>query len=100
MSKDDNMEKEPKEPKSVEIPPPAEYVNFMKVSHTENDFTFEFGQQIPDTSHAYLSVRLASSPQHTKKMLMALKTNVEKYEEVFGEIPMREEPDRAREDAP
>ena len=97
LATDGNREKEAKEPKSEEIPPVAQYTNIMRVSHTENEFTFEFGQLIPDTSHGYMFIRLASSPQHTKKILNALKDNLEKYEDKYGVVILLEAPDRPRE---
>lgn len=68
--------------------PPAQYMNVMRVRHTPREFFFEFGQS-PDGSGnaAHLVSALVTNPQHAKQMLFALRENLAKYEEAFGEIP-------------
>jgi hypothetical protein len=64
------------------------YTNFVLINHTENEFVLDFAYLQPQNPTAKVRARIISSPRHTKRLLAALKKNVERYEERFGTIEL------------
>jgi hypothetical protein len=64
------------------------YTNIVLINHTENDFVLDFAYLQPTTPLAKVRARVISSPRHTKRLLMALQHNLDKYEERFGKIEL------------
>jgi hypothetical protein len=62
------------------------YINLAMVNHTETEFVLDFIYVQPHQPRAKVRSRLISSPRHTKRLLLALKDNVDKYEARFGII--------------
>jgi len=62
------------------------YSNLVLINHTDNEFLLDFAYLQPATPRARVRVRVISSPRHTKRLLRALETNVQRYEERFGKI--------------
>jgi hypothetical protein len=65
------------------------YTNIAVVSHTGNEFVFDFALSLPNQPAVVVS-RLLTSPQHAKAFLRALQENVMHYENAFGVIEERE----------
>lgn len=85
--------KEPKDPKDVQLQVQLDedvaqgtYVNLTMVNHNETEFTLDFIYLQPQQPRAKVRSRIISSPKHTKRLMMALKDNIEKYEKKWGEI--------------
>lgn len=64
----------------------GQYANLALVNHSENEFIFDFAFLQPGSGQAKVISRVISSPRHTKRFVMALQKNLERYEERFGEI--------------
>ncbi len=62
------------------------YANLTMVNHTETEFALDFIYLQPQQPRAKVRARIISSPKHTKRLLMALKDNIDKYEKKFGAI--------------
>jgi hypothetical protein len=62
------------------------YSNLVLINHTENEFVLDFAFFAPGAPRAKVRARIISSPRHTKRLLKALQTNIDKFEERFGEI--------------
>jgi hypothetical protein len=62
------------------------YANLVLINHTENEFVLDFVFFAPGAQRAKVRSRIISSPRHVKRLLGALKTNLEKFEERFGPI--------------
>ncbi|MEZ4362517.1 MAG: DUF3467 domain-containing protein [Kofleriaceae bacterium] len=62
------------------------YTNLVLINHTENEFVLDFAFIQPGHARAKVRSRLISSPRHTKRLLVALQKNVERFEERFGTI--------------
>ncbi len=60
------------------------YANAVQVAHTREEFVLDFLNLFPP--QGVLNARIILSPGHLKRMTMALKENLKKYEEKFGEI--------------
>jgi hypothetical protein len=67
------------------------YSNFVLVNHTDNEFLLDFAFVAPGNPRAKVRARIISTPRHTKRLLRALVTNLERYEERFGAIDPGEE---------
>jgi hypothetical protein len=64
------------------------YSNLVLINHTENEFVLDFAFFAPGAPRAKVRTRIVSSPRHTKRLLQALRVNLEKYEERFGELDL------------
>lgn len=62
------------------------YVNLALVAHNATEFVMDFIFVQPQQPKAKVRARVISSPGHTKRFLRALTENVNRYEQVFGEI--------------
>jgi len=68
------------------------YANMAQVSHTKEEFVIDFASVFPP--RGTLNSRIIVSPGHMKRIIQAMKENVERYEKQFGEIEESDEPDR------
>lgn len=66
------------------------YANLVLINHTENEFLLDFAFMQPSNTHAKVRSRIISSPRHTKRLLLALQKNIERFEERFGPIDIGE----------
>ena len=62
------------------------YCNLVLINHTDGEFILDFAFLQPAAPQARVRARILSSPRHTKRLLRALETNVQRYEERFGKI--------------
>lgn len=62
------------------------YSNLAIISHSPAEFIFDFTRVLPGIPKSKISARIIMTPQHAKMLLNALKENVEKFENQFGEI--------------
>lgn len=62
------------------------YTNLALITHSETEFLLDFLFLQPQTPKTKVLTRLITSPVHAKRLLWALKDNVEKYEARHGEI--------------
>ena len=69
------------------------YSNLVLLNHTENEFVLDFAFIQPSNGRAKVRTRVISSPRHTKRLLLALQKNLERYEERFGTIDISSDDD-------
>ena len=69
------------------------YSNNMIVTHTKEEFILDFMMISPPVGS--VTARVVISPGHMKRMVSALKTNLEKYESRFGKLTEAAEPPKA-----
>jgi Protein of unknown function (DUF3467) len=62
------------------------YTNLVLINHGENEFVLDFAFAQPGSNRAKVRARMISSPRHTKRLLLALQKNLERYEQRFGPI--------------
>ncbi len=67
------------------------YANLVLINHTENEFVLDFAFLQPGNGRAKVRSRILSSPRHTKRLLLALQKNVERYEERYGVLDVGED---------
>ncbi len=69
------------------------YTNLVVINHSENEFVFDFAYLQPGNPVARVRSRVISSPRHTKRFLLALQQNLQRYEERFGAIELSGDPE-------
>ncbi|WP_022834566.1 DUF3467 domain-containing protein [Salisaeta longa] len=62
------------------------YANLVMVSHSPEEFILDFIRMIPGTQTSRVKSRIVVTPQHAKRILGALKENVDRYEAAHGTI--------------
>lgn len=71
------------------------YSNFAVITHSNTEFILDFIQVMPGVPKARVRSRVIMAPQHAKRLLMALKDNVTKFESSNGKIADLEMPQNA-----
>ena len=74
---------------SLEIRPEVAkgtYSNLAIITHSHSEFILDFATMLPGLQKAAVSNRLIMTPEHAKRLLLALQDNVQKYEAQFGQI--------------
>jgi hypothetical protein len=66
------------------------YSNLVIISHSSSEFVLDFIRVMPGMPKAQVKTRTILTAEHAKRLLMALQDNVEKYEQHFGEIRIKE----------
>jgi hypothetical protein len=69
------------------------YANLALITHSETEFILDFIFLQPHSPKAKVLTRLVSSPVHAKRLLWALKDNIEKFEARFGAISAGQDPE-------
>jgi len=64
----------------------GEYANFVVVTHSPAEFVMDFTRLLPGVPKAKIHSRIIMAPQHAKAYMLALKDNINKFEEKHGEI--------------
>ena len=66
------------------------YSNLAIISHSGSEFILDFLRLLPGKPQPKVASRIVIAPEHTKRLLMALRENIAKYEQAFGEIDLHE----------
>jgi len=67
------------------------YANLAMVAHSNSEFVIDFIRLMPGVPKAKVKSRVEVTPEHAKRLLNALKDNINKYENNFGPIKQSEE---------
>lgn len=83
------------EQKKVNINLPADiaegtYSNLAIISHSDSEFVLDFIRVVPGLPEPRVKSRIIMSPEHAKRLLNALRDNIENYERTFGTIQPRQ----------
>lgn len=62
------------------------YSNLAIITHSQGEFVTDFVQMMPGTPKAVVRSRVIMNAQNAKRLLNALRDNIQKYEENFGVI--------------
>ncbi len=68
------------------------YSNLAIISHSPQEFVFDFIRVMPGVPKAKVKARVVVTPEHAKRLMKALIDNVKKYESQFGHINDKEQP--------
>ncbi len=85
----------PQQSQQIQIKAPDEvlrgtYANALQISHTKDEFVFDFLSLFPPQGN--LVSRVVTSPAHAKQIVAALADNIKKYEAQFGQLTASEAP--------
>ncbi|WP_425390419.1 DUF3467 domain-containing protein [Ekhidna sp.] len=62
------------------------YANLAMIAHSSSEFVIDFIRLMPGVPKAKVKSRIVITPEHAKRLLGALKDNIQKYEDTFGEV--------------
>lgn len=82
-------EKKPKNQVNIELPEDISdgvYANLAIISHSQSEFVVDFIRLVPNVPKAKVKSRVILTPQHAKRLMMALQENVAKFEKQFGPV--------------
>jgi hypothetical protein len=68
------------------------YSNLAIITHSNSEFVVDFIRIMPGVPKAKVKSRVILTPEHAKRLLMALNENVNKYEDQNGHININEAP--------
>ncbi|MCS5491538.1 DUF3467 domain-containing protein [Algoriphagus limi] len=93
---DDKGQKRPDQQINVELSEEVAegtYCNLAMIAHSNSEFVIDFIRLMPGVPKAKVKSRIIVTPDHARRLLAALKDNIEKYESAFGKInPSDESP--------
>ena len=67
------------------------YSNLAIITHSTSEFVIDFVRVMPGVPKAKVKSRIVLTPDHAKRLLMALGDNVNKFEELHGDISINEQ---------
>jgi hypothetical protein len=67
------------------------YSNLVIIAHSNAEFILDFVKVLPGLPKAKVKTRVIMTPQHAKRLLLALQDNLQKYEGMFGNIELHED---------
>lgn len=67
------------------------YSNLAVITHSPSEFIVDFVQMLPGIPKPKVASRIVMTPEHAKRLLMALRDNIAKYESENGEIKIRKQ---------
>ena len=74
---------------SIELPEDIAqgvYSNLAIITHSSSEFVLDFVRVMPGVPKARVQSRIILTPEHAKRLLLALQDNIAKYESVHGKI--------------
>ncbi len=62
------------------------YSNLAIITHSSSEFVLDFVRIVPGIPKAEVKSRIILTPEHAKRLLHALKDNIEKFEKMHGPV--------------
>jgi hypothetical protein len=62
------------------------YSNLAIITHSNSEFILDFIRIMPGVPKAKVKSRIVLTPQHAKRLLKALKDNMNKFESINGKV--------------
>jgi hypothetical protein len=70
------------------------YSNLVIISHSNTEFIVDFVRVMPGVPKASVKSRIILTPEHAKRLMLALQENIAKFEQHNGRIAIKDrEPD-------
>ena len=66
------------------------YSNLAIISHSSSEFILDFVRIMPGVPKAEVKSRIILTPEHAKRLLLALTDNISKYESNLGPIKVED----------
>ena len=80
---------------NIEIKPDiaaGTYSNLAIITHSQSEFIIDFASMLPGMPKPSVNNRIIMTPEHAKRLFLALQDNIVKYESVNGEINLNVTP--------
>lgn len=68
------------------------YSNLAIITHSSSEFVIDFVRIMPGLPKADVKSRIILTPEHAKRLMLALRDNIGKFEAVHGTIKVEENP--------
>ena len=68
------------------------YSNLAIITHSNSEFVVDFIRIMPGVPKAKVKSRIVLTPEHAKRLALALGENISEYEEMNGTIQVNEAP--------
>lgn len=65
------------------------YSNLAVIAHSSSEFVVDFVRLMPGVPKAKVQSRIILTPEHAKRLMIALMDNIKKYEKQNGEIKLQ-----------
>ena len=62
------------------------YANLAMIAHSNSEFILDFIRLMPGVPKAKVKARIIVTPEHAKRLLEALRENISRFEEAYGDI--------------
>ncbi len=66
------------------------YSNLAVITHSASEFILDFASMLPGMKQPEVISRLIMTPEHAKRLFLALNDNIKKYESTHGTINLNE----------
>ncbi|RYE48360.1 MAG: DUF3467 domain-containing protein [Sphingobacteriales bacterium] len=67
------------------------FSNLAIITHSSTEFVMDFIRVMPGVPKAKVKSRIILTPEHAKRLMMAMQDNIEKYEMQHGRIQTHDE---------
>jgi len=64
----------------------GKYANLAVITHSSSEFIVDFVGVMPGVPKAQVVSRIILTPEHAKRLMLALGDNIKKYESIHGPI--------------
>ncbi|MEN9918655.1 MAG: hypothetical protein RL662_1091 [Bacteroidota bacterium] len=64
------------------------YANLAIITHSSSEFVIDFVRMLPGLPKAKVQSRIILTPEHAKRLLLALSNNINQYEDQCGTIKL------------
>ena len=61
------------------------YANLAIITHSHSEFVVDFIRVMPNVPKAKVQSRIIMTPQHAKRLMNALRENIGKFEQAYGD---------------
>lgn len=68
------------------------YSNLAIITHSHSEFIIDFATLLPGLQKPEVSNRIIMTPEHAKRLYLAIQDNINKYESQHGPIALGGEP--------
>ncbi|MCQ2136789.1 MAG: DUF3467 domain-containing protein [Bacteroidales bacterium] len=78
---------------SIEVKPEVakgSYSNLAIITHSHSEFIIDFASMLPGLPKPEVNNRIIMTPEHAKRLFLALQDNISKYENSNGPISLGE----------
>ncbi|MEZ4804357.1 MAG: DUF3467 domain-containing protein [Bacteroidia bacterium] len=86
MNKKNEINEQPLDIELSEEIAEGTYSNLAIITHSQSEFIIDFVRILPGIPKGKVKSRIIMTPQHAKRLLMALGDNMSKFEANFGNV--------------